>query len=120
MSSAQQAALKGKEQRDAALASGDLLLHPYKLTQFQPKKVRGRKTSPVVPGSTVEEQMQQKCKKYVEWMRKNKCTSRQNSGYVTNCNCRESIRDEDVCHAAVSMVNFFTLLQHGRDVRVQD
>ena len=53
-------------------------------------------------------------------MRKNKCTSWQNSGYVTNCNCRESIRDEDVRHAAVSMVNFFTLPQHGRDVRVQD
>ena len=43
MSSAQQAALKGKEQRDAALASGDLLLHPYKLTQFQPKKFRAGK-----------------------------------------------------------------------------
>ena len=41
MSSApQELARKGKEARDAALASGALLMHPYKFPCFQPKKLR--------------------------------------------------------------------------------
>ena len=40
--------------------------------------------------------------------------------YLTRCKCRDNIRDEDVCSAFVLMANFFTLLQHGRDARMQD
>ena len=54
MSSAQLAALKGKERIDASLANGALLVRPYKHPQFCSKKVEGNIKSPVVPGNIVE------------------------------------------------------------------
>ena len=120
MSSAQLAALKGKERIYASLANGALLVHPYKHPQFRSKKVKGNIKSPVVPGNIVEELLCEECTIFINWMRLNKCISRQNSGYVTKCNCREDIRDEDVYSASVVMSNFFTMSQRGRDVRIQD
>ena len=53
-------------------------------------------------------------------MKENPCTNRQNSGYKTQCACREDIREEDISAGALQMVNFFTLSQRGRDVKIQD
>ena len=120
MISAQLAASTGKERRDSSLACGATKLHPYRLPQFKPKIVRGRKKSPVVLGSPVEAQMLHECEEYIRWMKENPCTNRQNSGYKTQCACREDIREEDISAGALQMVNFFTLSQRGRDVKIQD
>ena len=96
------------------------MTHPYRLPQFQPKIVRGKKVSPVVLGSPVEEQMLQECEKYIRWMKENNCTNRRNSGYVTKCDCREDIREEDARDGAMQMVNFYSMSQRGRDVKIRD
>ena len=107
MSSApQDLAQKGKEARDAALASGALLMHPYKFPCFQPKKVKGVKKSPVVPGSAVEEEMIEECRKFIRWMLTSECLSLKNSGYVTKCDCRKNMREGDLVHGTRVMVNF--------------
>ena len=120
MSSPQESARKGKEARDAALASGDLLPHPYKLPRFQPKKIKGVKRSPVVPGSAVEEEMMEECRKFIRWMLRSECSSRQNSGYVTKCDCRKDIRAQDIDFGARAMVNYYIMSPEGRDMKVQD
>ena len=119
-SAPQDSARKGKEARDAALASGALLMHPYKFPCFQPKKVKGVKKSPVVPGSAVEEEMIEECRKFIRWMLTSECSSIKNSGYVTKCNCRKDIREGDIDDGARAMVNFYTLSQQGRDMKVQN
>ena len=88
MSSApKESARKGKEARDATLASGELLPHPFKLPRFQSKKLKVINKNPVVPGSTVEEEMMEECRKFIRWMLRSDCASRQNSGYVKKCDC---------------------------------
>ena len=58
MSSApKESSQKGKEARDAALASGEFLPYPFKLTHFQSNKLKGVKKNQVVPGSAMEEEM---------------------------------------------------------------
>ena len=116
----QLAASIGKERRDAAALSGATKLHPYRLPQFKPKIIRGMKKSPVVLGSPVEAKMLDKCEEYIRWMIDQPCTNRRNSGYVTKCQCRADIKEEDISEGALQMVNFFTLSQRGRDVKIQD
>ena len=120
MSSAQVAAHKGKERIDAALSNGDLRVHPYKLSHFSSKIVKGVAKSPVVPGNVVEEMLRDECAGFFGWMRNQECTSKQNNGYKTKCDCRTDIRDGDVVHAKIAMANFFTMSRRGKDVRIQD
>ena len=120
MSSPQLAASIGKERRDAAAASRAVMTHPFKLPQFQPKIVRGKKLSPVILGSPVEELMLQECKKFIRWIKINNCTNQRNSGYVTKCDCRKNIREEDTRDRAMQMVNYFSMSKRGRDVKIRD
>lgn len=53
MSSPKELAQKDKEAIGAALASGEMLPHLFKLPHFQLKKLKGVKKNHVVPGSTV-------------------------------------------------------------------
>ena len=80
MSSAQLAALKGKQRIDAALANGELLAHPFKLPQFRSKKVKGISKSPVVPGNILEEVLRDECAVFIGWTRTKNCTSKKNNG----------------------------------------
>ena len=120
MSFGQVAALKGKERIDDALSNSDLLSHPFKLLQFRSKKVKGVAKSPVVPGNIMEEVLRDECAVFFGWMRTKECTSKQNNGYITKCDCSADIRDGDMFHAAVAMANFFTMSRCGKDVRIQD
>ena len=119
MSSAQLAGLKGKQRISAALANGELLAHPFKLPQFCSEKVKGISTSQVVPGNILEEVLCDECAVFIGWMRTKNCTSKQNNGYVTKCDCRANIRDGDVFNASVAMATF-SMSQRGKDVRLQD
>ena len=114
MSSAQVAAHKGKERIDAALSNGDLLSHPYKLSQFCSKTVKGVAKSPVVPGNVVEEMLRDECAVFFGWMRTQECTSKENNGYVTKCDCRADIRDGDVLYTAVAMAIFLPCQSAGK------
>ena len=120
MSSAQIAAFRRKEQKYTAVAIGDLPVHLYKLPSFQSKISKGRKISLVVPGEIVQELFREECTIFINRTRETNCASRKNIGYITICKCSSDIRDEDILSASVSMLNFFIIWQHWRDVRIQD
>ena len=119
-STPKESARKVKEARDASLASGELLHHPFKLPCFESKKLKGIKKNPVVIGISVEEEMMEECRKFIRWMLRSDCASRQNSGYVTKCNCQKDIGEDDIDHEARAMVNYFNMSQHGRYLKIQD
>ena len=78
------AAKVGKEKRDAALQSGQSMLHPYKIKRFQPKIVGGVKKNPVVPGSAVEADMLVEFNKCISFIATQECVSLNNNLYITN------------------------------------
>ena len=94
MSSAQLAATKGKEMRDAA----QVRTHPFTLPQFKSKTVKKVKKNPVVPGSTVEASMLEECTGYFRWMMELECLSPMNDIYKRKllCGCQDQIVEEDV------------------------
>ena len=76
MESAQVAATKGKERRDATQPK-----HPFKFPQYKSKTVKSVKKCPVIPGSPVEDSMLQDCAEYIKKLRELECVSPMNATY---------------------------------------
>ena len=76
MESAQVAATKGKERRDATKPK-----HPFKFPQYKSKTVKYVKKCPVIPGSPVEDSMLQDCAEYITKLRELECVSPMNVTY---------------------------------------
>ena len=118
----------GKEKRDAALQSGEMMLHPYKIKRFEPKIVGGVKKSPVVPGSAAEADMLMECKKFISFIASKECVSPNNNTCTSKCDCRKPMVEENISTGAEAMVQaniqtgveamvqYYTLSQFGRDV----
>ena len=101
MESAQVAATKGKERRDATMPK-----HPFKFPQYKSKTVKYVKKCPVILGSPVEDRMLQDCAEYIRKLRELECVSPMNATYErkNRCDCRDSIADEDVALGPAAMV----------------
>ena len=126
------AAKVGKEKRDAALESGETMLHPYKNNRFQPKIVGGVKKSLVLLGSAAEADMLLECKKFISFIASKECVSQNNNTYTLKCDCRKPMVEENdstgveamveanIQAGAEAMVQYYTLSQFGRDVSCQN
>ena len=88
MESAQVAATKGKERRDATQPK-----HPFKFPQYKSKTVKYVKKCPVIPGSPVEDSMLQDCAEYITKLRELECVSPMNATYDCKKQCEQGTQE---------------------------